>query len=92
MISIGHIKRSQFDWLPHGISLKLNIVACLEFEVAYYNVSLQNISHYTREIQKKGYCNFTNTMSVGLSFLFVCKLSLFFEPTTLFFYFAQLQR
>ena len=32
---------------PKGICLKLNIIALLEFELAYYDVAVWHISHYT---------------------------------------------
>ena len=33
---------------PKGISLKVNAIMLLEFELAYYNVTAQHVSHYTR--------------------------------------------
>ena len=33
--------------LPKGISTKVNVIAGLEFELAYYDVIVQNVSHYS---------------------------------------------
>ena len=35
---------------PKGISLKVNSIVQLEFELAYYNVKVQQISHYAMGI------------------------------------------
>ena len=32
---------------PKGVSPKVNVIARLEFELAYYDVTIQNVSHYT---------------------------------------------
>ena len=34
---------------PKGISLKVNIIAQQEFELAYYDIAVQYVSHYTTE-------------------------------------------
>ena len=35
---------------PGGISLKVNVIARLKFDLAYYNVAVQYVSHYATEI------------------------------------------
>ena len=35
--------------LPKGISPKVNEIASLEFELAYYYVTVQHVSHYATE-------------------------------------------
>ena len=35
------------DTFPNGISPKVNIIARLEFELAYYDVTVQNFIHYS---------------------------------------------
>ena len=32
----------------NGISLKVNIISWLEFELTYYNITAQNVSNYTK--------------------------------------------
>ena len=36
-----------FHSFPNGISPKVNVIARLEFELAYYVVTVQHFSHYT---------------------------------------------
>ena len=33
---------------PKSISLKVNVIVRLEFELAYYNVADQHVNHYTK--------------------------------------------
>ena len=35
---------------PKGISLKVNVIARLEFELTYYDAAVQHISHYSPPI------------------------------------------
>ena len=35
-----------FHTFPKGISPKVNIMAWLEFELAYYNYAVQHFNHY----------------------------------------------
>ena len=34
---------------PKGINPKVNVIAQLEFELAYYDVAVQYVSHYAME-------------------------------------------
>ena len=36
--------------VPKGISPKVNVIARLDFELVYDNVSVQHVSHYTADI------------------------------------------
>ena len=38
-----------FHIFPKGISAKVNVIAWLEFELTYYNVTVQHVNHYTTE-------------------------------------------
>ena len=37
---------SLFILFPRGISLKVNVIVQLEFELAHYTIAVQYISHY----------------------------------------------
>ena len=39
----------RIDTLPKDISLKVNVRERLEFELSYYNVTVQHVSHYPME-------------------------------------------
>ena len=44
-----------FITFPQGISLKVNIIAQLEFELVYHGVAFQHISHFSRGSSPPGY-------------------------------------
>ena len=51
--SSSAIKRD--NWIqafPKSISLKESVIVRLEFELVYYDLTVQNVNHKTRGIQK----------------------------------------
>ena len=34
---------------PKGIKMKVNVIMRLELELAYYDVAVQHVNHYTKE-------------------------------------------
>ena len=42
--------------IPKGINPKMNVIAWLEFELAYFKASIQHFSHYTMGTSPHIYC------------------------------------
>ena len=53
ILSIAGVVLKEFYSFPEGFSPKVNVIAWQEFELAYYNVAVQNFSldtHFRKEI------------------------------------------
>ena len=39
-----------FNTFPKGVSLKVKVITLMEFELVYYDVTVQHIRHYDMEV------------------------------------------
>ena len=46
VISNSQLENKSVDIFPNSISLKVNVIARIEFELAYYDVAIQPLKHY----------------------------------------------
>ena len=72
---------------PKGISTKVSVLARLELELAYYDVAVQNINHYTTETSQHHtqtffsiFHNFSFSFYISYSFVFCLSFTYFPSP------------
>ena len=54
MVSLTHMEDKKVHTFPKGIYPQVNVIAQLEFELAYNNSAVQSFNHYTMRTPLRG--------------------------------------